>query len=272
MNYQDVFRDPMLSSAGNGSQRLSATWGNLRREVAENSLSSNDPFVSNLNQDPAIKFLPTKNVQQIQNNLTEIVKGRSVEISAEGVSTPLVGFGLVHTNPEMFKETIVGLDASADGTRTRVEEFACFEAGPLDKIKWRWFNIPKYGSVLGFTAPSNMAPWIKFKLLSTDKTNRGNLAANRIWEIIGIPCDLPSDPSQATLDITETQEKAILKRKIQVVSVLRPAKRLKFQKTADDEKGVVVVDGQKFTDVPPAITKRIMGLVKVHGKQDGIKN
>jgi len=47
---------------------------------------------------------------------------------------------------------------------------------------------------------------------------------------------------------------------------------LKFQKTADDEKGVVVVDGQKFTDVPPAITKRIMGLVKAHGKQDGIKN
>merc|ERR1719447_1417206 len=200
MYYQDIFHDPMLSSAGNGSLQLSATWGNLRKEVAENSLSSNDPFVSNLNQDPAIKFLPTKNVQQIQNN------------------------------PEMFKETIVGLDASTDGTRTRVEEFACFEAGPLDKIKWRWFNIPKYGSVLGFTAPSNMAPWIKFKLLSTDKTNRGNFAANRIWELIGIPCDLPSDPSQATLDITETQEKAILKRKIQVVSVLRPAKRLKFQK------------------------------------------
>merc|ERR1711936_161966 len=272
MYHQDVICDPMLSSAGNGSQRLSATWGNLRGEVAENSLSSNDPFVSNLNQDPAIKFLPTKNVQQIQNNLTEIVKGRSVEISAEAVSTPLVGYGLVHSNPDMFKETIVGLDASADGTRTRVEEFACFEAGPLDKIKWRWFNIPKYGNVLGFTAPSIMAPWIKFKILSTDKTNRGNLAANRIWEIIGIPCDLPSDPSQATLDITETQEKAILKRKIQVVSVLRPAKRLKFQKTVADEKGVVVVDGQKFTDVPPAITKRIMGLVKAHGKQDGIKN
>merc|ERR1712156_215565 len=272
MYHQDVFRDPMLSSVGNGSQRLSATWGNLRREVAENSLSSNDPFVSNLNQDPAIKFLPTKNVQQIQNNLTEIVKGRSVEISTEGVSTPMVGFGLVHTNPEMFKETIVGLDVSADGTQGTVEEFACFEAGPMDKIKWRCFNIPKYGSVLGFTAPSNMASWIKFKILSTDKTNRGNLAANKIWEIIGIPCDLPLDPNQATLDITETQEKAILKRKIQVVSVLRPAKRLKFQKTADDEKGVVVVDGQKFTDVPPAITKRIMGLVKAHGKQDGIKN
>merc|ERR1712156_121353 len=272
MYHQDVFRDPMLSSVGNGSQRLSATWGNLRREVAVNSLSSNDPFVSNLNQDPAIKFLPTKNVQQIQNNLTEIVKGKSVEISAEGVSTPLMGYGLVHTNPELFKATITGLDASADENRTRVEEFACFEAGPLDKIKWRWFNIPKYGNVLGFTAPTNMAPWIKFKLLSTDKTNRGNLAANRIWELIGIPCDLPSDPSQATVDITETQEKAILKRKIQVVSVLRPAKRLKFQKTADDEKGVVVVDGQKFTDVPPAITKRIMGLVKAHGKQDGIKN
>jgi len=272
MYHQDVIRDPMLSSAVNGSQRLSATWGNLRREVTENSLSSNDPFVSNLNQDPAIKFLPTKNVQQIQNNLTEIVKGRSVEISTEGVSTPLVGFGLVHTNPEMFKTAIVGLDASADGNQGTVEEFACFEAGPLDKIKWQCFNIPKYGNVLGFTAPSKMTPWIKFKILSTDKTNRGNLAANKIWEIIGIPCDLPLDPNQATLDITETQEKAILKRKIQVVSVLRPAKRLKFQKTADDEKGVVVVDGQKFTDVPPAITKRIMGLVKAHGKQDGIKN
>merc|ERR1711931_563960 len=121
MYHQEVFQDPMLSSAGNGSQRLSATWGNLRREVTENSLSSNDPFVSNLNQDPAIKFLPTKNVQQIQNNLTEIVKGKSVEISAEGVSTPLMGFGLVHTNPELFKATITGLDASANGTRTRVE-------------------------------------------------------------------------------------------------------------------------------------------------------
>merc|ERR1712223_1768315 len=124
MYHQEVFQDPMLSSAGNGSQRLSATWGNLRREVAENSLSSNDPFVSNLNQDPVIKFLPTKNVPQIQQNLLEIVKGRTVEISAEGVSTPMVAFGLVHTNPEMFKATIVGLDASADGTRTRVEEYA----------------------------------------------------------------------------------------------------------------------------------------------------
>merc|ERR1712156_577100 len=273
MYHQDVFRDPMLSSVGNGSQRLSATWGNLRREVAENSLSSNDPFVADLAPDPPkLQFLPTKHVQKIQNNLTEIVKGKSVEISAEGVSTPLVGFGLVHTNPELFKTTIVGLDASADGTQGTVEEYASFEAGPSDKITWRCFNLPKYGQVLGFTAPSKMTPWIKFKILSTNKTNLGNLAVNKIWEIIGIPCDPPSDPNQVTMDISETQEKATLKRKIQVVSVLRPAKRLKFQKTADDEEGTIVVEGQKFTDVPPDITKRILGLLKAHGKQDGTKN
>jgi len=271
MYHQDVFNDPMLSSVGNGSQRLSATWGNLRKEVSENTLSSNNPFVANLDPNPMINFLPTKHVQKIQ-NLTEIVKGKSVEVEVRGTSTELTGYGLVHTSPDMFKNTITGSDAFTNGSQDSVEEFACFEAGPLDKIKWRCFNLPKYGLVLGFTAPSKMTPWIKFRTLSTDKTNHGNLAANKIWELIGIPCDPPSDPNQVTLDITETQEKAILKRKIQVVSVLRPAKRLKFQKTADDEKGVIVVEGQKFTDVSPAITKRIMGLVKTHGKQDGIKN
>jgi len=276
MYHQDVFGDPMLSSKstrGHGSQQLSATWGNLRREVSKNALSSNDPFVENLDPDPMIKFLPTKHVQKIQ-NLTEIVKGGCVQVDVEGATTELTGFGLVHTNPEMFKNTIISSEAPPIETEGTLQNAVgpAFEAGPTDKIKWRCFNLPKYGQVLGFTAPSKMTPWIKFKTLSTDKINGGNLAANKIWELIGIPCDPPSDPDQVTLDITETQEKAILKRKIQVVSVLRPAKRLKFQKTADDEKGVIVVEGQKFTDVSPAITKRIMGLVKTHGKQDGIKN
>ena len=103
------------------------------------------------------------------------MKGKSVEISVEGVKTELMAFGLVHTNPEMFKTTIVGLDASADGTQGTVEEYASFEAGPSDKIKWRCFNLPKYGQVLGFTAPSKITPWIKFKILSTDKTSKKNL-------------------------------------------------------------------------------------------------
>jgi len=274
MYHQDVFGDPMLSSEstrGRGSQQLSATWGNLQREVSKNALSSNDPFVENLDPDPMIKFLPTKHVQKIQ-NLTEIQLGTAIEVDIEGATTELTGFGLVHTNPEMFKTPIISSKAPPNGTEGTLQEHVAFEAGPADKITWRCFNLPKFGNVLGFTAPSKMTPWIKFKTLSTDKTNGGNLAANKIWELIGIPCDPPSDPNQVTLDITETQEKAILKRKIQVVSVLRPAKRLKFQKTADDEKGVIVVEGQKFTDVSPAITKRIMGLVKTHGKQDGIKN
>jgi len=261
------------STRGRGSQQLSATWGNLRREVSKKALSSNDPFVENLDPDPMIKFLPTKNVQTIQ-NLTEIVKGGCVQVDIEGATTELTGFGLVHTNPEMFKNTITSSEAPPIGTEGTLQKVVgpAFEAGPMDKITWRCFNLPMYGQVLGFTAPSKITPWIKFKTLSTDKINGGNLAANKIWELIGIPCDPPSDPDQLTLDITETQEKATLKRKIQVVSVLRPAKRLKFQKTADDEKGVIVVEGQKFTDVSPATTKRIMDLVKSDRKQGGIKN
>jgi len=250
---------------------LSATWGNLRREVSKNALSSNDPFVENLDPDPMIKFLPTKHVQKIQ-NLTEIQLGTAIEVDVEGATTELTGFGLVHTNPEMFKNPILSCKAPPNGTEGTLQEHVAFEAGPADKINWRCFNLPKYGNVLGFTAPSKMTPWIKFKTLSTDKKNRGNLAANKIWELIGIPCDRRSDPDQLTLDITETQEKAILKRKIQVVSVLRPAKRLKFQKTADDEKGVIVVEGQKFTNVSPATTKRILGLVQTQEKQEWIKN
>ena len=93
----------------------------------------------------------------------------------------LLSFGIVHNNPEMLQNTIIGTDAPApapdhgtnEGTiEGTIEEWAAFDAGPVDQIKWGCFNVPNYGQVLGFTAPSEIAPWIKFTTLSTHRRSK----------------------------------------------------------------------------------------------------
>ena len=86
-------------------------------------------------------------------------------------TSELFSYGIVHNNPEMFQNTIIGMDAP-DGPDAPIEEWAAFEAGPMDKIQWSCFNVPNYGQVLGFTAPSEIAPWIKFNTLSTHRRSK----------------------------------------------------------------------------------------------------
>ena len=89
-------------------------------------------------------------------------------------TSELLCYGIVHNNPEMFQNTIIGTDAP-DGHGTNegtIEEWAAFDAGPVDQIKWGCFNVPNYGQVLGFTAPSVITPWIKFTTLSTHRRSK----------------------------------------------------------------------------------------------------
>ena len=92
----------------------------------------------------------------------------------------LLCYGIVHNNPEMYQNTIIGTgigigighgtnEGTIEGT---IEEWAAFDAGPVDQIKWGCFNVPNYGQVLGFTAPSEIAPWIKFTTLSTHRRSK----------------------------------------------------------------------------------------------------
>ena len=80
----------------------------------------------------------------------------------------------------MYQNTIIGTgigigighgtnEGTIEGT---IEEWAAFDAGPVDQIKWGCFNVPNYGQVLGFTAPSGVAPWIKFNTLSTHRRSK----------------------------------------------------------------------------------------------------
>ena len=66
------------------------------------------------------------------------------------------------------------MDAPNDGQGT-IQELASFDAGPPDKIHWSLFDLPNYGQVLGFTAPSRIDPWIKFTTLSTHRRSKSGL-------------------------------------------------------------------------------------------------
>lgn len=100
-------------------------------------------------------------------------------MTSTATTSELVCYGIVHNNPEMFQNTIIGMDAPGinEGTNEgtiegTIEEWAAFDAGPKDQIKWGCFNVPNYGQVLGFTAPVETAPWIKFNTLSTHRRSK----------------------------------------------------------------------------------------------------
>ena len=112
-------------------------------------------------------------------NIIEIKKGFAVQVTSTATTSELVCYGIVHNNPEMFQNTIIGMDAPGinEGTNEgtiegTIEEWAAFDAGPKDQIKWGCFNVPNYGQVLGFTAPVETAPWIKFNTLSTHRRSK----------------------------------------------------------------------------------------------------
>ena len=113
-------------------------------------------------------------------NIIEVKKGCSVQVQVVPATTgELLCYGIVHNNPEMFQNTIIGMDAPGinEGTNEgtiegTIEEWAAFDAGPKDQIKWGCFNVPNYGQVLGFTAPAETAPWIKFNTLSTHRRSK----------------------------------------------------------------------------------------------------
>jgi hypothetical protein len=73
-----------------------------------------------------------------------------------------------------LQNTIIGMDVPDDGHGS-IQELAAFDAGPPDKIHWSLFDLPNYGTVLGFTAPSRIDPWMKFDTLSTHKRSKFGL-------------------------------------------------------------------------------------------------
>ena len=84
----------------------------------------------------------------------------------ENATKAWIGHGVVQTNPEAYQKTIYSKDAPSKVQGT-VQEYAAFEAGPPDQIQYATFNLPTYGLVLGFVAPSTTNPWVKFNTLST---------------------------------------------------------------------------------------------------------
>ena len=89
-------------------------------------------------------------------------------MAVENATKDWIGHGVVQTNPEAFKKPIIGMGAPTNQDQQGpVQEYAAFEAGPLDQIQYRCFNLPTYGLVYGFVAPSRITPWVKFNTLST---------------------------------------------------------------------------------------------------------
>ena len=66
-------------------------------------------------------------------NIIEVKKGCSVQIKVEHATSELQGYGIVHNNPEIFQNTIIGMNAP-DGLGL-IQDMAAFEAGPSDQIR-----------------------------------------------------------------------------------------------------------------------------------------
>ena len=63
------------------------------------------------------------------------------------------------------------MDAPLDGTHG-IEECAAFEAGPVEFVQWRTFDLPKYGMVLGVAVAANVKPWMKFNTCGSHPTSK----------------------------------------------------------------------------------------------------
>ena len=102
----------------------------------------------------------------------------------ENATKAWIGHGVVQTNPEAYQKTIYSKDAPTNQVPGTVQEYAAFEAGPPDQIRYATFNLPTYGLVLGFIAPSRITPWVKFNTLSTHPCSKSTFYFKEVRKII----------------------------------------------------------------------------------------
>ena len=65
--------------------------------------------------------------------MIEVKKGSAIQVKVEHATSELLGYGIVHTNPEILQHTIIGSKAP-DGLGL-IQDMAAFEAGPSDQIR-----------------------------------------------------------------------------------------------------------------------------------------
>ena len=69
--------------------------------------------------------------------MIEVKKGSAIQVKVEHATSELLGYGIVHTNPEILQHTIIGSKAPDGlGLMHLIQDMAAFEAGPSDQIRW----------------------------------------------------------------------------------------------------------------------------------------